>query len=252
MKQSTILRICFIGLLLSLYYVGMASSAPTPGGPYNISVISSSTRGADAPSSISAVAGNVTQLRIYAFSQTQTWQGYYGNVTGSVTLETSQGRSIYHWELTNPSGQIFASTSTVNFAAGNIACYNFSKTAPGYFNLTAYENSLSIPSTAVDGINETFNESVNYDPFYVGITYINTTCPVVYLYNASNQSSRTTYQEVLLYDNSSNRTVFTSLIRPGGIAGFNTQAWDFEMIVAENGRNDDTQPTPYYFYVALE
>lgn len=228
----------------------IAGTDPEP--PTNITIVTSSTRTPNQAQNISAIAGNVTQINIYAYTQTRTWQGYYGNITGTITLDDSQGHTVYDWETTNPSGQIYASTTQVNFAAGNVECYNFSRTGSGYLNLSAYESSLGLTPTSADGINETFNETNNFDSFYVGVTYINRTCPVVYLYNASNQSSPNTYQEVLLYDLAANNTVFTSIIRPGGILGFNNEMWDFQMIVAEKGHGGDTQTTPYFFYISLE
>ena len=118
--------------------------------------------------------------------------------------------------------------------------------------MSYYESSLGMSNTSSDGVNETFNETTDYDAFYVGTTYINEICPTVYLYNSSNTSSTDTYQEVILYDAAANNTVFTSIIKEGGIVGFNNQVWDFQMIVAENGYLGDDQATTYYFYVALE
>jgi hypothetical protein len=237
---------------MAILLSSLVMSGPTPEGPTNITVVTSSTKLPSPTQTIEALGGNVSQLSITAYTQTRTWQAYYGNVSGKITLSDSGGFAVYEWDLANPSGQIYASTTQADFSDGNIECYNLSKTGNGYLDLHTYEASLGLNNLSSDGIDETFNETTDYDAFYIGATYINETCPTVYLYNASNASSADTYQEVLLYDNTSNNTVFTSIIKQGGILGFNNQVWDFQMIVAENGRLGDTQTTTYYFYVALE
>ncbi len=244
-------ELAFLLLVMSMV-VAQALYAATPEGATNLTVVTSSTRQATPSSTLDSIAGNVSQLSITAYTQTQHWQGYYGNVTGTILLSDASGGTIYSWDTANPSGQIFASTSEVDFSDGNVECYNFSKAGNGYLNLSAYEASLGMTESSEDGINETFNLTNAYDPFYVSATYINETCPVTYLFNATNQSSKNTYQELLLYDLTANNTIFTSIIRPGGILGFNNLEWDFQMIVAEKGSQGDTSTTEYYFYISLE
>ncbi|MBD3164475.1 hypothetical protein GF323_04695 [Candidatus Woesearchaeota archaeon] len=239
-------------LFAVLLAAAFALAASVPEGPEGLSVVNSSRRQLTPASTLDAIAGNVTQLNIYAQTQTLTWQGYYGNVTGTINLGDASGYILYDWETANPSGQVYASTSELSFSSGNIECYNFSKREDNYLNLTDYEASLGLSPGSADGINETFNETTLYDPFYVGANYINKTCPVVYLYNSSNASSAGTYQEVMLYEKTANDVIYTSIIRPGGIIGFNNLPWDFQMIVAEDGHSGNTAPTTYYFYVALQ
>jgi hypothetical protein len=238
-----------VAILLS---VSFAISGPTPESPLNISEEDTSSRQPNAAQTLTALGGNLTQLNIGTITQTISWQGYYGNVTGTIMLGDASGNTIYNWEAANPSGQIYASTSQVSFADGNIECYNFSKSGGDYVDLDAYESSLNMDANSADGINETFNETTSYDAFYIGATYINSTCPTVYLFNSTNVSTTDTYQEVMLYDLTANDVIYTSIIKPGGIKGFNNLDWDFQMIVAEDGHIGDTTPTTYYFYVALE
>jgi len=246
-----------IGLRKALALIAIVALLPliaisAPEGPTNLTIINTTTRPLLPSQTVQAQAGNVSQLNIFAYTTTRTWQGYYGNVTGQILLGDAGGNVIYNWEAANPSGQIYASTSQVSFDESNIFCYNFTKFEGSYLNISAYEESLGLSDTSADGVNETFNMSLEYDPFYIGVKYINVTCPVTYLLNASNQSSRNTYQELMLYDNSSSNVVFASIIRPHGISGFDGNIWDFQMIVTENGHLADTQATTYYFYISLE
>jgi hypothetical protein len=251
-KQRSGIGIVLIILLLILL-ANIALSANAPEGPTNLTIMNSSRRTPNAAETLEAKAGNVTQLNIYAKTQTNTWQGYYGNVSGNIVLEEAGGSTIYDWESTSPSGQLYATTSNnIDFSDGNIKCYNFSEFGAGYKNLNVYEDSLGLTNMSADGINETFNTTTNYDSFYVSSTQITGPCPTTYLYNATNGSSQNTYQELMLYDVSENEIIYTSIIRQGGILGFDSQYWDFQMIIAENGHLGNDQTTTYYFYVALE
>ncbi|MCX6749909.1 MAG: hypothetical protein NTZ83_00460, partial [Candidatus Pacearchaeota archaeon] len=51
---------------------------------------------------IDAIAGNVTELSITGFSTTQSWQGYFGNITGTIQLADSGDNVMYNWSLASP------------------------------------------------------------------------------------------------------------------------------------------------------
>ena len=44
---------------------------------------------------VAAQAGNVTQLTITHIMITKRWQGYYGNVTGTITLDDADNNTMY-------------------------------------------------------------------------------------------------------------------------------------------------------------
>src|SRR4030042_6405258 len=58
-----------------------------------------------------AIAGNITSMDVTGFSVTQSWQGYFGNVTGVITLEDNSGNVMYNWSEASPEGEIYASTN---------------------------------------------------------------------------------------------------------------------------------------------
>ena len=76
---------------------------------------------------LSAVAGNVTQLTVAGTTVTQTWQGYYGNVTGTITLDDASNNTMYDWALASPEGEIYASQATVTWTSGNVQCYDLNQ-----------------------------------------------------------------------------------------------------------------------------
>lgn len=246
-------------VLLVLLIVVFTSSVfaqvlPTqPEGP-NIQVVDSSRRTAVGGSTISALAGNVTQLSIVGNTVTQTWQAYYGNVSGTITLDNAYNHTIYDWDLADPEGEIYASESPIDFTHGSVGCYDFNLSDSVYsphLTLLELETSLGLAGDDADGVDETFTEGIGYDSFYVGSYQINGVCPTTQMYDQNEQQDADKFQEVLLYDNTSNKIVYTAIIEQDQL-GFDGNAWDFAMIVGENGHDGDTTTTNYYFYVELE
>ena len=222
----------------------------------------------DAPQSAAAWAGNVTQLNINGYSATQTWQGYFGNVTGTITLRDSGNFTLYNWTLASPRGEIFASTNS-SITWGNVQCLNFTSAGnasgntllneqPGNYsvngtNLTTLETRFNISSLDVDGVNETFNllGAGTHDKFFVNnIQFSEGKCQSTRVFDASGPVSNK-FEEVLLYEPLSSSVIFAAILEQDA-SGFNTGTEDFEMLVLENGHGSDTQATTYYFYVELE
>ena len=85
--------------LLSTIAIGVVYAAPTdPTGPQNITISPSSRfdTGNYPAMTLYAEAGNLTQLTITSLSQTQTWQGYYGEISGM--FFDGLGTQYYHWD----------------------------------------------------------------------------------------------------------------------------------------------------------
>ncbi len=247
----------FLCSLLLLLVVTAAAAETLPEGPTNITVINSTRRSAAAAASVSASAGNVTQINLDGTTVTQTWQGYYGNITGTITLDDSTNNTLYDWNLANPKGEIYASTSSsIDFSQDNIICYNFSSDVPAaYTSLSEFETSLGLDSADVDGVNETFLEYQNHSSFYTGTNFVNgsmgANCPNVRLYNSTEESTEGLFEEILLYDLANHEVLYTSIIEDDEI-GFTNYSMDFQMIVGEDGHSGDNNPTTYYFYIELE
>jgi len=212
-------------------------------------------------SSHDAIAGNITEINLTGTSQTMHWQGYWGEITGTLTLDDASNWTLYDWSVTEPEGEIYATVNTTPDWY-SIWCFNFSVNYAGPGNLTQWENFYNMTYWTEDGINETFTQT-SHRAFAVGdITIPADTCQNTYTYvNDNPQSSR--FLEVLLTDQYG-RLIFTTLIEnddPGNNTdpvGYNGQRHDFQMLVAEDGtsysapntRNVDT--TTYYFYIEME
>ena len=71
-----------------------------------------------------AEAGNVTEITMNFTSVTQSWAGFFGNITGMLTLDDAQNYTFYDWVIHEPRGEIYASErSDVQWA--NITCFDF-------------------------------------------------------------------------------------------------------------------------------
>lgn len=251
--------------LFAIIILGLASfvSAIQPFGA-SVTEIRSERAPADAPTSDGAFAGNVTELTITGFSPTQAWQGYFGNVSGTIQLADANDNVMYNWSLANPQGEVYASTnSTISWT--NVQCFNF--TADGTFaggetpgatnlhgtNLSVLESSFGMRSDDVDGVNETFGFTISHDLFYTAnLQFSAGECLATAIYDSTGQSVSTNFQEVILYEPTTSSVIWTSILEEASVLGFDGNDYDFEMIVPEDGHATDTSTTTYYFFVELE
>jgi hypothetical protein len=218
------------------------------------------------PMSHEAFAGNITELNISGRSQTKHWQGYYGEITGTIVLDDAQNWTMYDWPSPEPKGEVYA---TVNYTVDwqSISCFNYTAGAgtedTPLGNLSYWEVFYNFTYNDVDGIDETFNLT-NHIIFDVGDVTINSgTCHNTYTH-VSDNFQEDKFVEVLLQDNLGT-LVFSTIIENDDnanntdVIGYNDVTHDFQMLVAEDGtsrtgpggsRNLDT--TTYYFFLDLQ
>lgn len=230
--KKIILTVFVIGMLTFMAGFGLAAV----NGAQTVTEESSSTATPTSADSHNAIAGNVTELTIEGLSVTQTWQGYFGNVSGAITLENSDGDVMYNWSLASPTGEVYASVNNA-VTWESIGCFNFTE------NGAAQEANYNIPSDAADGIDETFTETVSLT---TGSTTL-TDCMSTAVF-AEGASQAGTFDEALLWDGSS--MIFASILEED-VLGFDGKSHDFQMLVVEDGHEGNAVTTPYYFYVEL-
>ena len=244
--RTIILSLGFILIVMSIF------SAATPVAPDSIARGPSEraplTGGSNAQVS---EGGNVTPLFVSGQRITARWQGYYGNVSGGITLADSSGNSMYDWGLVNPSGEIYAANFTT-VTWGDIFCANFSAVlAEENLNRDTLNAFIGYGSdtekASDDSINATFNQTFT-GTVIVGsrtFTWVDN-CSMVTLNTASGYQTAD-FQEIILTDNVS--VVFTSILEQN-VGGFNSIPSDFEMIVGVNSTVSGTTRT-FYFFVEL-
>ena len=247
-------------VIISAYFV-FAAPTNNPQGPDAVSVVTSGRYGdRNATTGIEAEAGNVTLLIINDTRSTEAWQGYYGNVTGTITLDDASNYTLYSWASATPTGEIYASNTSSGITWSSAKADQ--TTAYGMpANSSTLENDFSINATDHDGFNETFYQTYSCGGggaeaacFKVGATTIkDDECQMATTYvNEAAQS--TSFKEVIMYDNTTKALIFTTLLE-NDVNGFKggVDPHDFQMLVAENGHPGGYELTTstYYFYVEL-
>jgi len=209
-----------------------------------VSEINTSSSQPDAPSDVYSDAGNLTEIILSGFSNTNSWQGYYGNVSGVIFLADSLGHVMYNWSAENAIGEVFSSTSDL-ISWGDIKCFDMdSQTSE---NKTVLESAYGINSSDPDGIDETFNLN-SHPQFFVGkIGFSPGICKNTKVYGPDGSGI---FDEVLLYDSKTDNVVYTSILKDN-TPGFDKSQHDFEMMVLENGHGTNKIPTNYFFYIEL-
>jgi len=183
--------------------------------------------------------GTITTFSVDAQQQDTRWKAYVGNVTGSLTLDDSNGMTIYNWSvgLADITGEVYSSrASSVSWSL--IRCADSTTVANE-------ETTLGMNSSSADTITKTFNETTHPEFVTAGET-ISSGCnaTATYVSDAKEEQSSATFPIVLLDDETN--LVYTTLINRNS-TGFDDRSYDFQMIVA----NDPTSTTTYYFYVEL-
>ncbi|MFH1174211.1 MAG: hypothetical protein V1725_03705 [archaeon] len=197
-------------------------------------------RNASTAASITTVGGSFTTLVLNVTSQTLRWKAYVGNVTGKITLDDSTNKTIYDWTPAQIAGEIYATrASSIDWTKISCADQTIIESEQSYLNM----------NDSSDRINRTFNLTI-HRTFFVGITQImNSSCPAIATYindTAQAPSEDANFQEVLL--NSTTNLIYTGILEPG-TPGFDLNAYNFQLILPEDGTK--STPTPYYFYVEL-
>ncbi|HIH38719.1 hypothetical protein J4460_05505 [Candidatus Woesearchaeota archaeon] len=252
-------------MVFFLSVVHAQTTASSPEGPSSVTEWNETRRVATTAPAIQAFAGNVSRLDLRGNSVTQTWQGFFGNISGTITLDDGWNHTLYDWNLASPQGEVYATTlSTVTWL--NVTAYLFNKSGTvgdiPYVDRTEYETSLGLAVADIDGVDETFKNTTTHTLFYVGSNKINGTlaqasaindgaAPAIRLYGNATASVSGLFEEVLLYDYDNEGVIYTSLLEQDQ-TGFNNQTLDFEMIVGEDGHNGDVSTTTYYLYVELQ
>lgn len=250
--------------LLALYLMPIGFALEPFGATVNATNISRAP--ADVAGSDEAWAGNVTELVLNGFSNTQTWQGYYGNVSGTIQLADSSDYVMYNWTAATPSGEVYASVNQ-SISWLNIQCFNF--TASGVYtaeagaggntslygtNLTQLEQRYNLNASDVDGVDETFYllGGGGHDLFYTANQQFSEgECRNTRVFGDTGAGVSDEFEEVLLYEPSTRSVIFAALIE-NDMGSFNTKTADFEMLVLEDGHGTDVDATTYYFFVELE
>lgn len=270
-KNNNLIRwYAILPSIVGIFVLLTAFVLAAPEGADTIKIVSSERHQNQSTSTIQAQAGNVSALQVNHTRITEAWQGYYGNITGTIVLDDGNNQTLYDWALPSPSGEVYASNSSA-VSWGNIYCINVSsrRNASGvegssvtqgssnnFYSVTGSKLELmfGINTTDRDGLNETFNDTYTDTTGFrtASVTFDSVDgCSLAHPY--TNQAyDDAAWNELLLSDNQS--IVFTGLIRENanGFQTGTTDTFDFQLLVLENGHvGSENTVTTYYFFVEL-
>ncbi|MBU1199329.1 MAG: hypothetical protein KKF46_03430 [Nanoarchaeota archaeon] len=245
------LKLAFVLLGLCLYiafFVADFTHAEPAGA--DVTIVTSSAY-SSTPGNNDSLGGRIITMTLDVTQQNTAWKAYVGNITGVLVLRNSDGWSIFEWAMNSStmSGNVFVSRAS-SVTWGNIKCANSTI-------VDSEQTNFGMATADTDSINSTFNYTIHKE-MNGSITPITTsTCPSVATWiNGSAQvvETNTTFQEILLYDNSN--LVYATFITQdtGGYdnnasAGGANVTYDFQLIVAEN--RTAIAGTTYYFYADI-
>lgn len=214
----------FVSLLMVLALIVGAYALPDGA---TTTVGTPETKADTAPGNATAEGGNITAVNLGAETKTLAWQGFYGNVSGNITLEDASSDVLYSWVIANLSGEVFASrSSSIDFT-----------TVEGVTTCTVDED---LTGTGTDRTNNTFtNTTVDWT---IGTVSITEACQTFTFRNNATQSA---YFEEIILNATGVTSIYTTRINDS-IAGFNGELVDYQMIVADNR----TSATSVYFFFA--
>lgn len=263
--RNKIIVFLFLSILGFVCLLGYSSAQPAGG-----SIVFGNSSGAILENVTGndsrAYSGNITELLVYGFSNTQSWQGYYGNVSGGmVQLADANNNVLYNWSSVSTQGEIYSSINST-IAWNNVQCFNFTAngtiqtagesaggTSLAGLNVSQIESMYNILPTDGDGLDETFKlgDPIAHRTFYTSnLNFSDGECPSTAIFDSTGTSVDGNFEEVLLYDSSTASLIFTSLLEDS-VGGFNLGSQDFEMLVLEDGHLGDVDTTTYYFYVEI-
>ena len=225
--------------VLDVTGVTATSSSATAG---NFTIIATETASADAAGTDIARGGYITSVDLSASSQTVKWQGYFGEVDGTVTLEDASGNQMYEWTWVSAQG------GTV-FAVAR-------ETAPTWTDVATYDVEDAAVDTAwgysgSDTAELTFDEDEGNTEFDVA-GYTVTADNRDTLYTLKQDGDPSTFEEVLLTDQETATSIDDYIFAcriDDDAADFQGGTSDYQLIVPDTIAADTT--TTYYFYVEM-
>lgn len=250
-KNTTLFILGFLALISLLTALVLADSDP-PLGVREINQGASSRLNTTLyPHAIlnNVMAGNITEINLTAISATKAWAGYYGEITGTLTLEDANGYVFYNWSAMEPKGEVYASIAD-SITWSSIACFSWSGTP----DIETVESWYGIEDDDADGINETFTSLSS--GFYVGTEPL-INCPATHPFVLGVAGAHTNFENILLTDGAA--LIFAAIIENNDannatdIIGYDGRTHDFQLLVAENGHDgEEDNPTTYYFWAEIE
>lgn len=225
MKQLTLTVITVFAIALGLAFVA------APPGDAQGDIGSTGQYTTPAANAVNAQGGNVTAVNVSSNQTTSKWQGYWGNVSGALTL--GDGSAVfYDWST--------ATFQAVYASPGNNIDWTTVSDLSGAAAREGKDTDYGFTSTDADSINRTMSGAG------CSAGGVFTAADGVFSYNSTGGNSD--WQTCLGEDGGTalDDTVFgTNIVQNGGDA-YNGQLVQYQLMVPVIAANDD-----YYFYLEV-
>ncbi|MDA3836418.1 MAG: hypothetical protein PF542_02235 [Nanoarchaeota archaeon] len=235
-KRGILLLVATLMVVTSLMFITAVTPTGTDGLVYGVNETKSVTAGTE----VNISGGVISTFNLTANMQNPRWKAFVGNVIGSFTLDDSSANTIYDWTLASVTGRIYATTKLTTPTWGSIACASTADLET--------ENTAMSHSGANDNITATFSD-VTHGLFFAAGIQINANQCTHTVNPYVGDVSTTAFEEVALWDGGN--AVYAGLLEEDA-TGYDGTAYDFQMIVPENGANGFSGSTAYYLYVELD
>jgi len=244
-KRGEMVRRLIGFVILAMVFLGTVIAVTAIPEGAQVLVGRTQTRTSPTPANVTADAGNVTEVNITSNSQTQAWQGFFGDVNGSIVLEDASGDTFYSWNLTNVSGEVYSSRdSAVNFNLINAQ------------NNCSRDNELTEFGRS-DSVNNTYRNNSNIPALSVGLITINasTACATNTYVSSGPQSNF--FHSIIITDDcfpspcnttiGGNTSIYATPLEPDR-TGFDGITYDYQVLVPVNRTSGFNT---YFFYAEL-
>ncbi|MGV8150905.1 MAG: hypothetical protein ACP5NV_04205 [Candidatus Woesearchaeota archaeon] len=200
---------------------------------FNLTQISSTRYDDSRPAqSTNAESGNVSEIPINIDITSRAWQGYFGNVTGTMMLADSSGNAFYDWNEVSATGEILATrNATVDWNTINCADQQLIDNEDVFLQKTSLDS---------DSVNNTF--AMTNHPLFMVSTTIMSGCRSTRTFRGNSQIG---FWNIVLSD-STGAAVYTGIIDSNNY-NFKNSTSDFELLVPAPSGSTHT----YYFYMEL-
>ncbi len=236
--------IIFVLTIVGIFSVFLASyvSAANPEGPSSLNITSNTTKSAVGSATVNISGGYIASMNLSATIQDIRWKAFVGHVTGMFSLQDSTGSTLYDWSFNSITGRVYTTRNSSTISWTNVNCSNITRINQENINMNH--------TNPNDNLNMTFNTTAGatHNTFYVGSNIIAAnSCPTLNTY-VNNVTQDNYFEEMALYDGTN--MVYATIINENQ-AGYNGVAYDFQMIVPENGAASFQGATAYYLYVEI-
>lgn len=179
-----------------------------------------------------SAGGYITQIDLYqSQNQTQNWQGYFGNVSGIITLSGDNGTEMYNWSVTVTNRSIYAIANSDFTAWDTLYPANITLLDQLWFN------SKVMPDT-VKNTYKTGYQNRTFVDTSINASYVNTTKGFQdhVIQSVDPESETATIGDVL----------WAAVVETAK-TNFKDEDSNYELLVPVNSSSPET----YYFYMEL-